>query len=197
MPDPLDPDGPVHSRDTTEPPPARPEDPLHQPHDLLFRATFSDPANARGLLKGLLPKSLKARIRWETLRVLPCSFIDPSLAATESDLVFRFLMGDRECYLFILLEHQSTEDPFMACRLAGYILRLWDQHRREHPGSRRLPPVFPLVLYQGAAPWKSGTRLRALIDLKPGDPNERWQLDLEFRLMELFRTGYGELQGTA
>jgi len=200
MPEPPDPDHPDTPRNPSntapESAPAGTEAPLHQPHDLLFRSTFSDPANARGLLKGLLPRSLKARIRWETLRVLPCSFIDPALAATESDLVFRFVLGDRECCLLILLEHQSTEDPFMPCRLSGYILRLWDQHRREHPGSCRLPPVFPLVLYQGAAPWKSGTRLRNLIDLKPGDPNERWQLDLEFRLMELFRTGYREFQGT-
>ncbi|MEY5009396.1 MAG: hypothetical protein RLZZ253_535 [Verrucomicrobiota bacterium] len=173
-----------------------PEDPLHQPHDRLFRGTFSDPANARGFLEAHLPESVTRMILWESLECVSCSFIDPALAATESDLVFKFLRGDTECYLYVLLEHQSAEDPFMPYRLARYILGLWARHLREHPGSRRLPPVFPIVVYQGAAPWKSGTRLRDLIALKSGDPNERWQLGLEFSVIELFRTGYEELRGT-
>ncbi len=133
---------------------------------------------------------------WESIEAVPCSFIDPSLVATESDLVFKFLRGEEQCYLYVLLEHQSTEDPFMPCRLARYILGIRERHRREHPEARRLPPVFPLVVYQGAGPWKSGTRLQDLIALRPGDANERWQLGLEFSLLELFRTGYEELKGT-
>ncbi len=173
-----------------------PEDPLHQSHDRLFRGTFSDLANARGFLEGHLPESVTRMILWESLKWVPGSFIDPALAVIESDLVFKFLRGGTECYLYVLLEHQSTEDPFMPYRLARYILGLWARHRQEHPGIRRLPPVFPLVVYQGAAPWKSGTRLRDLIELEPGDPNEHWQLGLEFSVIELFRTGYEELRGT-
>ncbi|MEY5011071.1 MAG: hypothetical protein RLZZ253_2210 [Verrucomicrobiota bacterium] len=222
MPAPSDPDHPETARPPTPPPqqpledpalqdpglnpdPGRgqnsdpnpgPEDPLHQPHDRLFRETFSDPANARGLLEAHLPESVTRKILWESLECVPCSFIDPALAATESDLVFKFLRGDTLCYLYVLLEHQSTEDPFMPYRMARYILGLWARHLRKHPGCRRLPPVFPVVVYQGAAPWKSGTRLRDLIELEPGDPNEQWQLGLEFSVIELFRTGYEELRGT-
>ena len=189
-------ESPPDSTAESPPEPPGPEDPLHQPHDRLFRTTFSDPANAREFLKAHLPESVAKKLPWDRMEVVPCSFIDPALTATESDLVFKFFRGKKKCYLYVLLEHQSTEDPFMPCRLARYILRLWDRHRRDHPKTRRLPPVFPLVVYQGAAPWKSGKRLRDLIELEPGDPNARWQLDLEFSLMELFRTEYEELKGT-
>jgi hypothetical protein len=103
---------------TPEPPPepAEPgtEDPLHQPHARLFRATFSDPANARGFLKAHLPESVAEKLPWNRMEVVPCSFINPALAATECDLMFKFSRGKKKCYLYVLLEHQSTEDPFYA-----------------------------------------------------------------------------------
>ena len=173
------------------------EEGLHQPHDLLVRATFSDLANAKAFFSAHLPGAVARSIQWDTLQLVPCSFIDPNLSATQSDLVFRVRRRNREGYLCLLFEHQSRDDPLMAYRFARYVIRLWEQHLRDNPGSRRLPAVFPLVLFQCGSVWKSETRLRDVIDLRPGDPAERWQLDLEFNLVELFRLGYGDLKGTA
>jgi hypothetical protein len=45
-----------------------PEDPLHQPHDKLFKTTFGDPANAAAFLREQLPPGISAAIRWDELR---------------------------------------------------------------------------------------------------------------------------------
>jgi predicted transposase YdaD len=169
---------------------------FHHPHDRLIRATFSEPGKARGFLESHIPEAVSSSLQWDSLRVVPGSFIDPELASCESDLVFQILRGGQDSYVYLLFEHQSGEDAFMAYRLLRYVMRLWERHRSEHPASRKLPPVFPLVLFQSAVPWKSGTGLRELIELKPGDPLESWQPEFRFNLLELLRIGYGDFRGT-
>ena len=56
---------------------------------------------------------------------------------------------EQEIYLFLLLEFQSTIDPWMALRFGTYAHLLYEQLMKEHKLSAdgRLPPVFPLLLY--------------------------------------------------
>jgi hypothetical protein len=57
----------------------------------------------------------------------------------------------------VVLEFQSRPDPFMALRLWVYVgLLLQDLVRRgELAPERRLPPVLPLVLYNGRQRWSA------------------------------------------
>src|ERR1700677_4709067 len=90
------------------------------PHDALFRETFSDVEHAAGLLRHLLRRSIASRMQWSTLRLCPGSFVDRSLRSRHSDLLFTVRCGDKEVYLYLLLEHQSTSDPLMPFRLLVY-----------------------------------------------------------------------------
>ena len=74
-------------------------DEIHQPHDKLFKAGFSDPINAGAFLKGEIPEALAARIDWSRLRLEPGSFIDSHFRNSESDLLFSAPLADRECSL--------------------------------------------------------------------------------------------------
>jgi len=47
-----------------------------------------------------------------------------------------------------------------------------------------LPPVFPLVLYNGDTPWPSAQRLDELIRLPKGSPLWAWQPQLSYHLLE-------------
>ena len=89
-------------------------EPIHQPNDKFLMATFSIPENAHGLFRHHLPGKLAAVITWESLKVESPSFIDPRFATSESDLLFRIRIGQSHAYLYLLLEHQSREDPRMA-----------------------------------------------------------------------------------
>ncbi|HVR99695.1 MAG TPA: Rpn family recombination-promoting nuclease/putative transposase, partial [Thermoanaerobaculia bacterium] len=71
---------------------------------------------------------------------------------------------DRWVYLYLLLEFQSTSDPFMAVRLLTYVgLLLEEIIRREKlkPGDR-LPLVLPVVLHSGKGRWRGPLRLESL-----------------------------------
>jgi predicted transposase/invertase (TIGR01784 family) len=127
---------------------------VHQPHDKLFKATFSRTRNARAFFENYLPAQVVPTLDWKTLRRLSATFIHPGLKGSESDLLFsvRARGGGGVCYL--LLEHQSTEDPYLALRMAGYVHGVLERHRREHPG-KKMPRVLAVVLAQGKGPWRS------------------------------------------
>lgn len=51
----------------------------------------------------------------------------------------------------------------MAFRILQYIIQLYHSLRKQDPRMKRLPPVFPLVLYNGEAPWTAPLEFADLI----------------------------------
>ncbi len=175
-----------------------PDDAIHQPNDKLVKATFSVPENARGFFTNHLPADLAAAIDWSSLALEPCSFIDPQFASSESDLLFHVKLHENKTFLYLLFEHQSSEDPRMALRLLSYILRIWQRFVKNASPSAKLPAVLSVVLAQGRRPWKTSTRLADLIDIPSGleELLRPWQPSLAYHLLELLRIPYEALEGT-
>ena len=110
---------------------------------------------------------LTARLDLTRLAPVAASFVDEALRWRHSDLLFTAPLDGRDAYVYLLAEHQSSDDPLMAFRMLRYVTRIWDQHLREHPNARQLPAVIPLVVYHGPAPWASPVQVLDLIDLSP------------------------------
>src|SRR5262249_47260686 len=70
--------------------------------------------------------------------------------------------------IYLLFEHQSTDDPLMPFRLLLYMVRVWEALVRETPSIRRLPAILPLVLHHSERGWGSPTTLHGIIDLDEG-----------------------------
>jgi len=175
-----------------------PEDSIHQPNDKLLKATFSSPENARAFFQNHLPPELAAALDWNSLALEPCSFIDPQFASSESDLLFHITLQKSDAFLYLLFEHQSSEDPRMALRLLSYILRIWERFSQNHPPPAKLPAILPIVLAQGKRPWKTSTRLEDIIELPPSVAHilRPWQPTLAYHLLELIRIPYEAIAGT-
>jgi predicted transposase YdaD len=167
------------------------------PHDAFFRQAFGSPKHVAGLLKLVLPKHLQAvlDLNPQKIRVLDPAHVDAELRGTVSDLIVevprRGLSGEAERApaIFILaIEHQRQDTRFIVVRQLGYTVRIWERWLREHPGATHLPPVIPVVIYNGEGPWRSPTSLHALLDLPdvPLDPSLRALLpSLEVVLADL------------
>jgi predicted transposase/invertase (TIGR01784 family) len=138
---------------------------IRHPHDTLFRAAFRDPERAAELLRSVLPDDLAAAIDWPSLRRVDATFVDEELREQQADLLFAATIGGRHALVYLLLEHKSSDVHFTAFQLLGYIVRIWEQFRRDLPEARHLPPILPYVLHHGAKAWQSARDLRALIDL--------------------------------
>ena len=60
----------------------------NNPHDALFRRTFSVAENAAAELKAILPRALVNQVDWQSLRLCGGSFVDGALASLHSDLLY-------------------------------------------------------------------------------------------------------------
>jgi len=115
----------------------------------------------------------------------------------EGDLVWRIPRRDGgDAYVMLLLEFQSTPDHWMALRLLVYAGLLWQQlvsERRLLPDGR-LPPILPIVLYNGDPRWRAPVELRDLIGLSEASPMWCWQPGLRYHLIDEGAFGEGELE---
>ncbi|WP_224370589.1 Rpn family recombination-promoting nuclease/putative transposase [Hyalangium versicolor] len=144
------------------------------PHDLFVRFTFENPERAEAELRAALPPNIVAQVDWSSLRRESGSVIDPELRETETDLLFSArLAGGQPLLVYLLLEHQSSVDRWMALRMLRYVVRHLENWRKSHPGSVLLPVVIPLVLYHGPdGSWSAPRRVEELFDV-PGEESQQ------------------------
>ncbi len=137
--------------------------PAAHTNDGFFKAIFSKPEHAKAFFKSHLPPAITAHIDWDSLTVLPGSFVKASLQQVHSDLLFSVRLGGREILLYLLFEHQSTPDPAMPLRLLGYETEIFTQHHKKH--GFPLPPLLPFVFHQGPDAWNVSTAFEDLFEL--------------------------------
>ena len=153
---------------------------LYQPHDNLFRKVFSDEPEAAGLLRPNPPEWLSTRLDWSTLTLQDRSYVDEELEASQCDLLFevQWQAGDGQAgagqagagaagsepqrlLLYVLFEHQSTPNRWMRFRLLEYCCRIWGDALLADNKRRELPPIVPVVFYQGRRRWRpTGSAVR-------------------------------------
>lgn len=114
----------------------------------------------------MLPETLTSAIAWETIVPEAGSFIDSELADHHSDLLFSVRThGDERVLLYLLLEHQSSNDPRMPFRLLVYLVRIWERHLRQFGGP--LPLIIPVVVSHAPEGWTAPVDFHELIQPPP------------------------------
>ena len=140
--------------------PAR-TDPLH---DAAYKLLFSHRRMVADLLRGFVPDGAALGFDFNTLEPLPASHVGRALERREGHLIWRLRAraapDDGWVYVLVLLEFQSGVDRRMALRVLTYTGLAWEGLLRGGKGSGSdarstvpLPPVIPLVVYNGSAPW--------------------------------------------
>ena len=174
------------------------EAPLHQPHDKLFKASFSDPINAAAFLRLEIPLTLAEKIQWDQLELQPGSFVDSHYRHSESDLLFAAPFAGKECFVYFLFEHQTTGDSKLALRLLRYMVRIWESWVKRHPQPSKMPVILPIVLAQNAEAWQLSPQFSALLDIPSGlqDELRPFVPDFTFRLIQLASLPFDAIRGT-
>jgi len=141
-----------------------------QPHDALFKKTFSEVEHAAAEFRAVLPAELVSRTDFSTLALSPGSYVDEALSGSQSDLLFSVRVSGKPALLYVLFEHQSSPDKLMPLRLLGYIVRILVRYVDEAKAggdkaggdTLPLPAVIPVVLHHGKSGWAVATRLEEL-----------------------------------
>src|SRR5689334_14959923 len=136
------------------------------PHDALVKAVFSKLRHARGLLRELLPEPLRRRTDFRTLRLESGIAVDDEeLDEQRMDLLYSARVGQRRALFYVLFEHQSRVDHWMAFRLLCYLVAIWKSCRAQNPRAKKLPAIFPLVMHHSRSGWTASAVFEELLDL--------------------------------
>ena len=150
-------------------------------HDSGYKKLFSNRTIFRQLIETFVNQEWVHSLDFDTCEPLDKSFISEHYKETESDLIYKIQSQDREVYIYILIEFQSTVDPFMALRVLNYITNFYMDFLVNNKSVQKLPAVFPIVLYNGEARWTAPVNLSELIEQTP--PLGAFALDFQYFLI--------------
>jgi len=136
---------------------------MHAIHDAGYKKLFSNKTIFRELIQTFVRESWVKDLDFDHCETLDKSFIADHYKETESDLIYKVRFRGHDAYLFVLLEFQSYVDRFMAVRVLSYVTSFYLDYARDNKHVRKLPPVFPIVLYNGDRRWTAPTTLSALL----------------------------------
>ncbi|HEX8610347.1 MAG TPA: Rpn family recombination-promoting nuclease/putative transposase [Telluria sp.] len=160
-----------------------------QQHDLGYRSLFAHPELVRELMADFTPFKLFDALALSAFERVSSIYMSEQLSARQGDIVWRVQVGEQFLYVYILLELQSGVDRWMALRMQTYIGLLHQDLIKQHAlsPSLLLPPVLPLVFYNGAPRWSASMELADLLmqapdELGPFQPSQRYVLIDQQRL---------------
>ncbi len=156
-------------------------------HDNGYHLLFAHPELVEDLLKNFVPEEWVNLLDFSKMVRVNTKFHSDALDKREGDLIFniQYKEGPGEIYLYLLLEFQSRPDKWMALRILVYVGLLYQQLLKEkNINQSLLPPVFPLVLYNGDEQWHSAQDMRALIGLHSHSPLNKWQPQIHYYLLD-------------
>ncbi|OJY54836.1 MAG: hypothetical protein BGO90_10405 [Legionella sp. 40-6] len=138
-------------------------------HDQFFRTAMADKRVARDFLMAWLPSELYKSVDFEQLEIQPRSYINDIRKESAVDVLFKTAIEGHDAYLYLLLEHQSTPDQLMPFRMLKYICNIIDHHLKTYDTKKdkKIPLIYPLVIYHGKRKYPFSTDLSDLIDAPP------------------------------
>lgn len=81
----------------------------------------------------------------------------------ESDIIYRIGFKGEKIFIYILIEFQSSVDRFISLRMLRYITEFYE-FLVSAKKIKKLPPVFPVLLYNGEKKWTAPINFGSLVD---------------------------------
>lgn len=159
-------------------------------HDTGYKELFSHPEFVQQLIEGFVPNELAQLMDFNTLRLHSGHYITPLFEEKIEDIVWSVEVEWQNtrlnAYLYLLIEFQSTVDTTMPIRLMHYVACFYDNLLKNKTTSisRGLPPVFPIVLYNGTKRWTAKQEMYDMIFPEPPEFLRPYQPHLRYYLID-------------
>ena len=164
-----------------------------QDHDTHYKALFSHKEMVRDLLQGFAQGEWLKQADLNSLEQVNNDFVSEHYKPMQrhEDMIWRLKIGEHWVYLYMMLEFPSQPDRWMALRMLSYAALLWERlvKLNELAPNNLLPPILPIVLYNGEKPWDAPLELYQLYfpapqELQQYQPRMRYWLLEERMLIE-------------
>ena len=163
-------------------------------HDQSYKLLFSHPEMVADLLRGFVREDWVQHVDFDSLEKVSGTYVADDLREREDDVIWRVRWGQNWLYVYLLIEFQSTVDRYMAVRILVYLGLLYQDLVRtgQLATEGRLPPVLPIVLYNGNRRWDAAVDVADLIVPMPGGL-ETYRPRLKYFLLDEGRYADSEL----
>ncbi|MCR5813677.1 MAG: Rpn family recombination-promoting nuclease/putative transposase [Desulfovibrio sp.] len=135
------------------------------PWDAINKAAFQHPEVLRDFLRLYVHEDFVNDLDLSDPEPLPSEFVTEAMRKRYNDYIRKIRWKDSDAYLLLILEFQSTIDPWIPVRILSYTALLWLDLIKKGKLTREagLPPVFPIVLYSGEANWEGTLNIAHLL----------------------------------
>lgn len=141
------------------------EQPVYHLHDYGYKRLFSNVLIFRQLLENFVKQPWVKELDFSTAETINHSFISRNYKKTESDVIYKIkFKNGTDAYIYVLLEFQSSVDRFISVRILNYLTSLYVSLIRSGQITDKLPPVFPILLYNGDPKWTAPDTIAELIE---------------------------------
>ncbi|MCP1318603.1 Rpn family recombination-promoting nuclease/putative transposase [Halomonas sp. 707B3] len=164
--------------------------PHHKHHDTGYKELFSYPEFVQQLIEGFAPPDIAQLMDFTQLKQHSGYYITPMFEEKIEDVVWSVEVTwegiTQEVYLYILLEFQSSVDHTMPIRMMHYVACFYSELLKQKviTPSQGLPPIFPVVLYNGAHPWTPPLDIFDLVQPTPPAFLQRYQPHLRYYVVD-------------
>ena len=127
-------------------------------HDAFFKDILANIAHAKAVMRYILDADIVAALDWDKMEPQKDTFIIPAGRELRADALFKLPFKDagKHDYVYLLLEHKSTQPSGINSQLKSYV----DHIANQLHGAQNIPHlVIPIVFYHGRARWKWPSRL--------------------------------------
>lgn len=159
-------------------------------HDTGYKELFNYPELVQQLIEGFAPREIAEMMDFSTLTLHSGNYITPLFEEKLEDLVWsvdvHWKGQKQQVYLYLLLEFQSSIDTTMPIRLMHYVACFYDhllKNKTTTPGEG-LPPIFPIVLYNGLQRWSAKEDIFQMIAPEPPEFLRPYQPHLRYYLID-------------
>lgn len=138
-------------------------------HDSGYKRLFSNRTIFRQLVESFVEEAWVSELDFNQAERIDKSFVSEHYKETESDLIYKVPLqnSERVVYFYVLIEFQSTVQRFMAVRILHYVGSFYLDYVQTQEGAKLLPPIFPIVLYNGEETWNAPVQVADLIEPYP------------------------------
>ena len=124
--------------------------------DKSYKLLFSHAQMVEELLRDFVREDWIRHIDFSTLKKYNNSFVSEDLKERFDDVIWSVNWCKKQLYIYIMIEFQSEIDHYICVRIMSYLGLLYQdliKSKEVKPG-QKLPPVLPIVLYNGTTRWQ-------------------------------------------
>ncbi|RAU16656.1 transposase [Nitrincola tibetensis] len=159
-------------------------------YDTAYKEVFSYPEFVQQLIEGFIPVEIAEIMDFSTLSIHSGNYITPLFEEKLEDVVWSVEVTwdgiKHPIFIYILLEFQSQPDAKMPIRLLHYVACFYDHllKNKKTTLKKGLPPILPIVLYNGSKRWTAKHDIFDMITPEPPAFLKAYQPHLRYYLVD-------------